>query len=43
MHGDICFPKIAVLTKDNYKLYNETYLLFTIALKGKGFQKHFFL
>lgn len=33
MHGDVRFPETAVLTKDDYELYNETHSLFTIALK----------
>lgn len=41
MHGDVRFPETAVLTKDDYELYNETHSLFTIALKGDLVSKTF--
>lgn len=41
MHGDVMSPETAVLTKDDYELYNETHSLFTIALKGDLISKTF--
>lgn len=41
MHGDVSSPETAVLTKDDYELYNETHSLFTIALKGDLISKTF--
>lgn len=41
MHGDVSFPNTAVITKDDYELYNETHSLFTTALKGDLISKTF--
>lgn len=41
MHGDVSFPETAVITKDDYELYNETHSLFTTALKGDLISKTF--
>jgi hypothetical protein len=41
MHGDIDLPDEAVISKDDYELYNETHTLFTTALKGDLVSKTF--
>lgn len=41
MHGDISLPHEAVITKDDYELYNETRSLFTTSLKGDLISKTF--
>lgn len=41
MHGDISSPHTAVITKDDYELYNERHSLFTTALKGDLVSKTF--
>ncbi|WP_279282045.1 SIR2 family protein [Enterococcus gallinarum] len=41
MHGDVFSPHKAVITKDDYELYNEKHSLFTTALKGDLISKTF--
>lgn len=41
MHGDISMPHEAVLTKDDYEMYNEKRQLFTTALQGDLVSKTF--
>ena len=41
MHGDVQLPHEAVITKDDYEMYNETHSLFTTALKGDLVSKTF--
>jgi hypothetical protein len=41
MHGDVCLPDEAVITKDDYEAYNEKKLLFSTALQGDLVSKTF--
>lgn len=41
MHGDVTLPNKAIITKDDYEMYNETHSLFTTALKGDLVSKTF--
>jgi hypothetical protein len=41
MHGDISLPEEAVITKDDYEMYNKTRQLFTTALQGDLVTKTF--
>jgi hypothetical protein len=41
MHGDISLPEEAVITKDDYEMYNITRQLFTTALQGDFVTKTF--
>lgn len=41
MHGDVHLPHEAIITKDDYEMYNETHSLFTTALKGDLVSKTF--
>jgi hypothetical protein len=41
MHGDISLPEEAVITKDDYEMYNQTRQLFTTALQGDLVTKTF--
>ena len=41
MHGDYLDPSSCVITKDDYKLYNEKKQLFTTALQGDLVSKTF--
>jgi hypothetical protein len=41
MHGDISLPEEAVITKDDYEMYNKTRQLFTTALQGDLITKTF--
>jgi NAD-dependent SIR2 family protein deacetylase len=41
MHGDISLPSDAVITKDDYEVYNEKRQLFTTALQGDLITKTF--
>lgn len=41
MHGDVSSPNEAVITKDDYEMYNENHSLFTTALRGDLVTKTF--
>jgi hypothetical protein len=41
MHGDVCCPENAVLTKDDYEVYEQTRHLFITALQGDLVTKTF--
>jgi NAD-dependent SIR2 family protein deacetylase len=41
MHGDVCCPENAVLTKDDYEVYGQTRPLFRTALQGDLVTKTF--
>jgi hypothetical protein len=41
MHGDVSLPDQAVLTKDDYEVYNDTRQLYTTALQGDLVAKTF--